>query len=53
MVSDGEFPYDVRVSMFLAYSSLDGLNCGGQFATFYDVGGTGFDYLDNYVKEHS
>lgn len=53
MVSDGEDPYDVRVSMFLAYSSLDGLNFGGQFATFYDVGGTKFDYLDNYVKEHS
>ena len=53
MVSDGEDPYDVRVSMFLAYSSADGLNFGGQFATFYDVGGTGFDYLDKYVKEHS
>lgn len=53
MVSDGEDPYDVRVSMFIAYSSLDGLNFGGQFATFYDVGGTKFDYLDNYVKEHS
>lgn len=53
MVSDGEDPYDVRVSMFLAYSSADGLNFGGQFATFYDVGGTKFDYLDNYVKEHS
>ena len=53
MVSDGEDPYDVRVSMFIAYSSLDGLNFGGQFATFYDVGGTKFDYLDNYVKEHN
>ena len=53
MVSDGKDPYDVRVSMFIAYSSLDGLNFGGQFATFYDVGGTKFDYLDKYVKEHN
>ena len=53
MVSDGEDPYDTRVSLFLAYSSADGLNYGGQYTTFYDIGGTGFEYLDNYIEQNN
>ncbi len=54
MVSDGgEEPYDTRLSLFLAYSSADGLQFGGQYTTFYDIGGTSFDYLDDYVAENN
>lgn len=49
IVSNGDNPYDTRVSLMLAYSSSDGLNYGGQLTTFYDIGGTGFAYLDEYI----
>ena len=53
MVSDSDDPYDTRASLYLAYSSKDGSQYGGQYTTFYDIGGTSFEYLDNYIKENS
>lgn len=50
IVSNGDNPYDTRVSLMLAYSSADGLNYGGQLTTFYDIGGTSFAYLDEYIN---
>ena len=53
MVSDSENSYDTRASLFLVYSSSDGLRYGGQYTTFYDIGGTHFKYLDNYISKNS
>ena len=49
MVRNGDTPYTTRVSLVLTYSSSDGLNYGGQITTFYDIGGTRFEYLENYI----
>ena len=53
MVSDSENTYDTRASLYLAYSNSDGSQYGGQYTTFYDIGGTSFEYLDNYIKQNS
>lgn len=53
MVRNGDTPYTTRVSLVLTYSSSDGLNYGGQITTFYDIGGTRFEYLENYILENS
>ena len=53
MVRNGDTPYTTRVSLLLTYSSSDGENYGGEISTFYDIGDTRFEYLENYILENS
>lgn len=52
MVSDGEDPYDTRVSLILVYSNADASQYGAYLITYYDIGGTSFEYLDNYISNN-
>ena len=53
MVRNGDTQYTTRVSLLLTYSSSDGENYGGEISTFYDIGDTRFEYLENYILENS
>ena len=49
IVSKGEDTYDTRVTLLVAYLTPNGYEGYATF-TFYDVGGTSFEVLDNYLK---
>ena len=50
MVSDSEDSYDTRCSLIWAYSSKDGTQFGMQLYTFYDIGKSEYNIIDNYLE---
>ena len=54
MVSDGgDDSYDTRVTLVLSYSNENATQFGAYMATYYDIDGTSFDYLDNFILENN
>ena len=51
IVSDGKDPYDTRVSLVVSFITSS-LQESAIRSTFYDIGHTSFEYLENYISQN-